>query len=408
MSAWLEAFNGGDKAQLDEFATRYKFPEPDQLVPFRTMTGGFDLVSIENSERLALSFVVKEKNSPTTAIGWLRVKDADPAVIDKFDLLAIPPDMTAADIHIEIDAATRTSVVDAVAAKLNDLYVYPDLAKKMEQTLRAHLSAGDYDNIARGPDLASSLTEHLRAVSHDRHLAIEWVPKAPPEGQNEPSDAEKTQLREQLERNNCGFAKTERIDDHIGYVKLDMFGPVDICGPKATAAIAALGEVDAVIFDLRENHGGQPEMVAFVASYLFAKRTHLNDIYERKANKTNQFWTKPDVPGKKLVTQPVFVLTSATTFSGGEDFCYDLQNTKRGTIVGEVTGGGAHPVMMQRLDDHFLIGVPFARSVSPVTKTDWEGKGIQPDVKVPAADALDTAKKLVAEKLAKLRKAPRK
>jgi hypothetical protein len=88
---------------------------------------------------------------------------------------------------------------------------------------------------------------------------------------------------------------------------------VEICGPKATAAFASLGNVDAVIFDLRQNRGGQPEMVTFVSSYLFAKKTHLDDIYERKANKTTQAWTNPDVPGKKLAKQPVFVLTSHDT-----------------------------------------------------------------------------------------------
>ena len=184
-----------------------------------------------------------------------------------------------------------------------------------------------------------------------------------------------------------------------------MFGPADVCGPKATEAFAALGDVDAVIFDLRDNGGGDPEMVAYVASYLFGKRTHINDIYNRKDNKTEQYWTKPDLPGKKLATQPVYVLTSARTFSGAEEFCYDLQNQKRATIIGEVTGGGAHPTDGKRLDDHFMIGVPFARAVNPVTKTDWEGKGIQPEVKVPAAEALDKAKQLAAEKLAKLHEA---
>jgi C-terminal processing protease CtpA/Prc len=56
---------------------------------------------------------------------------------------------------------------------------------------------------------------------------------------------------------------------------------------------------------------------------------------------------------------------------------------------------------VKRLDDHFLIGVPIERPINPVTKTDWEGKGIQPDVKVPAADAFEKAKQLAADALAK-------
>ena len=281
--------------------------------------------------------------------------------------------------------------------------MYPEVAKKMEQAIRHHLEHGDYKAITTGPELASTLTDQLQEVSHDHHLHVRWMPRALPQSSDgEPSAEDKARMKEQLDKMNCGFVKAERLDGNIGYIKFNMFGQVDVCGPKATEAFAALGDVDAVIFDLRDNGGGQPEMVSYVASYLFAKRTHLNDIYERKDNKTTQYWTKPDVPGKKLATQPVYVLTSARTFSGAEEFCYDLQNTQRATIVGEVTGGGAHPTKGQRLDDHFSIGVPFARAINPVTKTDWEGKGIQPEVKVPADQALDKAKQLAADKLAKL------
>jgi len=97
--------------------------------------------------------------------------------------------------------------------------------------------------------------------------------------------------------------------------------------------------------------------------------------------------------------KPVYVLTSHDTFSGGEEFCYNLKNLKRATLIGETTGGGAHPVSGHRIDDHFMIGVPFARAINPVSKTNWEGTGVEPDVKVAAADALTTAQKLVAERL---------
>jgi hypothetical protein len=399
LTAFLEALDSGNESHMADFAARYKYPDPDGLVPFSTETDGLELVAIEKSQPLFVTFLVKQMNSPTQVVGWLRVKDGDPAVIDMLLLLAVPPGMTAAEMVKDIDAATRTRLVDAIAAQLNDVYVYPDVAKKMEQSLREHVARGDYDAITSGPELAAQLTEHLRDVSHDHHLAVEYMAKTPPEGQNEPSDDDKARMKEQLERMHCGFDKPERLDGNIGYLKLDMFGPVDICGPKATEAFGALGDIDALIVDLRHNGGGQPRMVAYVASYLFGKRTHLNDIYVRKDDKTEEFWTEPDVPGKKLVAQPVYVLTSAATFSAAEDLCYALQNTHRATIVGEVTGGGAHPTMMKRLDDHFTIGVPFARSISPVTKTDWEGKGIQPEVKVLADQALETAKKLAADKL---------
>ena len=79
---------------------------------------------------------------------------------------------------------------------------------------------------------------------------------------------------------------------------------------------------------------------------------------------------------------------------------YNLKNLKRATIVGETTGGGAHPVMGRRIDDHFMIGVPFARAVNPISKKNWEGTGVEPDVSVKASDALEIAEQLAADKLA--------
>ena len=125
---------------------------------------------------------------------------------------------------------------------------------------------------------------------------------------------------------------------------------------------------------------------------IFDKKTHLNDIYERPANRTEEFWTKESVPGKKFGgDKPVFVLTSHYTFSGAEEFSYNLKNLKRATIIGAVTGGGAHPVNPHRLTNDFVIGVPFARAINPITKTNWEGVGVKPDVEVGAAQALKTA-----------------
>ena len=100
-----------------------------------------------------------------------------------------------------------------------------------------------------------------------------------------------------------------------------------------------------------------------------------------------------DVLGKRFVDKPVFVLTSKATFSAAEGFSYALKNLKRATLIGETTGGGAHPVEPHRIDDNFFIIVPSGRSISPITKTDWEGTGVEPDVKVPAASALDEALK---------------
>jgi C-terminal processing protease CtpA/Prc len=191
----------------------------------------------------------------------------------------------------------------------------------------------------------------------------------------------------------------------LGYLKFNGFGDPEICAPTAIAAMNFLGGVDALIFDLRQNGGGDPKMVALLCSYLFEHPTHLNDLWTRKGDETQQFWTLPYVPGKRLPSIPVYVLTSHRTFSGAEEFTNNLKVLKRATIVGEVTGGGAHPVGGHRIDDRFTIGVPFARAINPITKTNWEGVGVEPDVKVSADDALTTAQALAEKELANRRAA---
>jgi C-terminal processing protease CtpA/Prc len=172
-------------------------------------------------------------------------------------------------------------------------------------------------------------------------------------------------------------------------------------GDTAAAAMTFLANADALIIDLRQNGGGSPDAVALMASYLMGPEpARMNDIYNRPSNETRQFWTLPYVPGKRLTGTDVYLLTSTRTFSGAEDFAYGLKSLKRVTIVGEVTGGGAHPVSPHRITDHFVVAVPFGRSISVFTHTDWEGVGVEPDVKVPAERALATAHLMALEKRA--------
>jgi len=400
LQAWLDAFNSGDRARIQAYIAKY---EPtgavDETVGFREQTGGFDLLGIDKSERLHIEFRVKEKASPTTAVGKIDVSDADPAVVTSFGLRAIPPGMTAADMNMKIDAATRARVIDGVVANLNEFYVYPESAKKMEEALRERQKKGAYDAVADGEKFATMLTDDLQQVSHDKHLHVMFSPEVLPKGEPKRTPDDEARMRTELERDNCAFEKVERLPSNIGYLKFNAFLDPVICGPTAMAAMNFLGNVDAIIFDLRANGGGDPKMIAFISTYLFGEPTHLNDLYNRKEDSTTQYWTMPYVPGKRLTGKPVFVLTSKRTFSGAEEFSYNLKNLKRATIIGETTGGGAHPVSGHRVDDHFMVGVPFAKAVNPISKTNWEGTGVEPDVKVPAGEALDVAKNMAAEQI---------
>src|SRR5258707_384981 len=299
--AWFEAFNSGDRAQLDAYSHKYDPGKPvDQEMHFRGMTGGFDLLQIVKSEPLRLEFLVKERLSETTAIGKLEVKEGDPAQVASFGLRAIPPGTKLSDLNFKIDATTRTRVIDGAIAQLNEFYVFPETAKKMGEAVKAKKKKGDYDSIADGDAFAKMLTDNFLEVSHDKHLRVDFSPAPMPDRHEGPPDAdERARYRKDMERMNCGFDKVEILSGNVGYLKFNFFADPEVCGPTAVAAMNFLANVDAIIFDLRENGGGDPKMIAFISTYLFSEATHLNDLWERKDDSTNQYWTLAYPPCKR-------------------------------------------------------------------------------------------------------------
>jgi hypothetical protein len=278
-------------------------------------------------------------------------------------------------------------LVEAASKKLEEEYVYPEVAAKMGDAVRAKLKAGGYDGVKDEREMATLLQQDLRGVSNDKHLRVVFAPTDPHAGetQMEPGEAE-------ARRENYLFRKVELLAGNIGYLRFDGFMEGDEANKVASSAMNFLANADAVIFDMRFNGGGSPEMIRHISSYLFDKPTHLNDMVDRQGVTVETYWTLEEVPGTRLKPEvPVFVLTSARTFSGAEEFSYNLKNLKRATLIGETTGGGAHPVMGARLNDRFMMGVPFMRANNPITHTNWEGVGVEPDIKTPATEALDRA-----------------
>jgi C-terminal processing protease CtpA/Prc len=159
-----------------------------------------------------------------------------------------------------------------------------------------------------------------------------------------------------------------------------------------------LANMKAIIIDLRKCGGGNPNAVALVSTYFFeGEPIHLNSLYWRDEDITEQYWTLPHVPGGRMPHQPVYILTSKDTFSAGEEFSYNFQALKRATLIGETTLGGAHPGSPYKLQPHFEVFIPKGRAINPITKGNWEGVGVQPDVSVSAEDALETAHKMALE-----------
>lgn len=295
-----------------------------------------------------------------------------------------------------LDARERHRVIEAMIANLQQHYVDPEVARKMADALAAHEKNGVYDHVTDGGAFAGLLTRQMREVSHDLHLDVIYSAEPLPDLSAGRPPEEIARYRKELEQDNCRFKKIEILEGNIGYLKLNAFPDPSLCEGTAKAAMASLNDADAIIFDLRENRGGEPEMVALVAAYLF---DHPEYWYNPRENTTQNSWTRSPVPGNRLGDKPAYVLTSARTFSGAEQFCYNLKMLKRATVVGETTGGAAHAGVFYRIDDHFGMGIPETRPINPFGKADWAETGVEPDVKVKAADALKTALKLAAGRL---------
>jgi hypothetical protein len=293
-----------------------------------------------------------------------------------------------------IDAKMQLEVIDSVTQTLNEIYVFPDVAKKMEKYLRSQYKKKAYKDITSLDEFTQKLTQDLQEISHDRHL---WVRFASDEllaqfqGDTLTDEAKKQEL-EQKRRDNFCFKELKTLEGNIGYVDLRCFSDAIDAGPTAIAAMNFLAYTDAIIFDLRENGGGSPSMIQLITSYFFPEPVLLNSFYIRQSDSTQQFWTQACVQGPRMSNVDLYVLTSNYTFSGAEEFTYNLKNMKRATIIGDTTGGGAHPIDIKPFPSlNVGMSLPFGRAVNPVTGTNWEGTGVAPDIVVPQEQALDVA-----------------
>ena len=296
---------------------------------------------------------------------------------------------------LKLTPGTRMQVVDSLSSSLRKNYVFLDTAIKMGDYIKKRLKGGTYNAFTNPNQFAQALNADLHAVYDDRHLLIRYDPqmeKSLQDTSNTERDLRHGEDMHFAQQQNFGFRKIEILSGNIGYVYFDRFFSVNERSSETVNSVFSfLKNTNALIIDLRINGGGDPEMVKYICSYFFKTKTHINDLYERRKNKTDQFWTEPVNNSDTFTSIPIFVLVSRHTFSGAEEFSYDLQSLHRATIIGETTGGGAHPVSPEMISNGFIGNIPFARAINPVTGKNWEAIGVKPDVQINADSALDAA-----------------
>jgi hypothetical protein len=288
-------------------------------------------------------------------------------------------------------------LINSISDSLNKHYIFPDKAENISTYLRAQLKSNVYTNLLNDPQkLERQIKNDISSVFQDPHLRIQFDPGFNAQVAYHPTTEELQQVKKYWKDNNYSFKKLEVLPGNIGYLSFNLFvDDINAAKPTIKAALSFLANTDAIILDLRNNMGGDPNMVSQVESYFFSQKTEMNSLINRSNKDTIFMYADPSKTDSLSLLMPVYILTSQHTFSGAEDFCYGMKVAKRALIVGEITGGGAHPQMPFSVNQGFVMYIPFARSLNPITHTDWEGTGVIPDVKISANKALIKAQELI-------------
>ena len=302
------------------------------------------------------------------------------------------------NVQPSLQPATVQEILQNLMEKLKAYYVFPEIAEQICARLEQYDEQGAYLDLNEGEFLALALTLHMQEVNHDQHLWVRWHEEELSEQAgsllNHPEIIAEQAQKARLD--NFGIHKVERLPGNVGFIDFRYFYRTS-WGSSETivAAMSFLGNTNAVLIDLRQCLGGYPGTVAMICSYFFDEEpVHLNSLYWREADLTEQYWTLPYVPGRRMLEQPVFILTGKDTFSGGEELAYNLQTQGRATLVGEATSGGAHPGSTYRIHPHFGVFIPNGYAINPITGRNWEGSGVQPDVSAPQEQAHQVAYRL--------------
>jgi retinol-binding protein 3 len=403
--AFLEAFNSGDDDPVRDFEKRYRAASAlakrsiqdrvDQLNQIRADLGHLTLLRLASNDPTDIA--IRARSSKTGEEWTLGLQFEDQAPHGLLTLRITPSSMPdPAEKYAEpIDESLRKESIQQIGDTLRAVYVYAEIGARMAEALAKNESAGRYGAITSADDLAQRWTADLLAICKDYHLSVVRYG-----GPMHPSTCGSSGDAEKDGRNSYGFQKPEILAGNIGYIKFDVFDGRQEAQEAAATALASVAACRALIFDLRENIGGSPKMIRFICSYLFDQPTHLDSFFDRLGQPAGETWTSDTVPGRRFPGDlPVYVLTSSSTISAAEAFAYDLQHLGRATVVGATTAGGAHLVTDRIISDRFLVHVPYLRAYNPITKGNWEGVGVEPDIRVPASEALDAARKDAAGKL---------
>lgn len=299
---------------------------------------------------------------------------------------------TLASQEMSLSNEYKKEVIVTLSTMMNDFYIYPDVAKKTSKHLHSQFEKGHFDNCEDNQAFANVLTEEVQSINKDKHMRIMAnKPYKAPENTLERKAEQRMDQINNYRSFNHGFQEVKLLEGNVGYIDLRGFAGIDSAKEIADAYMKLISQADAVVIDLSKNGGGDPFMVQYLCSYFFNQKLHLNSLYYREGDRTEEYWTLEEVGGKKMSKVPLFVIIGEKTFSGAEEFSYNMQTQKRATLIGQTSGGGANPGGTRGINNHLSVFIPTGRAINPITNTSWEGVGVVPEIKTTKEKAFNEA-----------------
>ena len=294
-------------------------------------------------------------------------------------------------VGAELSKVEQLMIYNKTKQLMTQNFIFPERVEGCMDKMRLELDSARYVNLMDRSEFITAFNKSLKRICEDKHF---WLSVRVKRDDNKMPLS--PFMQQQLEFNNqradnFGVNKVEMLADSIGYIKLDYFREPAHSSQVWLSAVDLIRHGKALIMDLRENHGGRPEMVALISSYFLAKPTHLVTFFERGDKVGQQSWSFAEVPGEKIADMPLYILVGPQTGSAGEGFSYHMKHLKRATLIGESTYGAGNPGSNYSINDDWQIFIADGRPENAITGKNWEGQGVIPNIKVNANEAIKTA-----------------
>ena len=302
----------------------------------------------------------------------------------------------------KISRADCEEAIDKICNLLVQEYIFPIKADSCSHFLRVQLKNGKYDNATNSEDLAKLLTIDLKKISRDEHMNVtvkrqNTVEEANPESSYYDQISASIDFSNLFRKYNCAFYKVEHLKGNIGYLDLRGFHPVEFARKTAKNAMGFLSGSNAIIIDLRKSLGGDPATVQLLISYFLDSGIHYASTEWKGETELDESWTLEEIDGTRMLDVPLIILTGEKTRSAAEAFTYILQSQKRAKIIGARTIGAGNIGDVFSIDERFEIFIPYGRPICQITLTNWDSKGVIPDIIVQENEALEIALKEATE-----------